>query len=161
MKVREIMTRPLHTCRLDTSLATASRRMKETGVGMLTVLDTHGKPAGILTDRDLALAIGQSHRNASYIWAHEAMTEHVHTCSPEDNLHTALERMSEARVRRLPVITADGDLQGLLSIDDIILWGVKPGGVTQKELTRALAAICSAHGPLFEEVVVDEVTVDM
>jgi CBS domain-containing protein len=45
-----------------------------------------------------------------------------YTCAPEESVRAALERMSEARVRRLPVMTVDGDLQGLLSIDDIILW---------------------------------------
>jgi hypothetical protein len=68
--------------------------------------------------------------------------------------------MRDARVRRLPVVTLDGELQGLLSIDDIILWGIVPGGVTQQELTRALTAICSAHEPIFEKPVVDEVDID-
>ena len=105
MKVHEVMTTPPQTCRLDTSLAIVSRRMKEKGCGTLIVLDQHGKPAGMLTDRDLALAIGESNRNASHIAAHEAMTGYVYTCSPDESLHTALERMSEARVRRLPVVT--------------------------------------------------------
>ena len=68
------MTTPPQTCLLDTSLAIVSRRMKETGCGTLIVLDHRGKPAGMLTDRDLALAIGESKRNASHIAAHEAMT---------------------------------------------------------------------------------------
>jgi CBS domain-containing protein len=151
MKVRDIMTQPLHTCRLETSLGDVSRRMKETGCGTLTVLDHRGRPVGILTDRDLALAIGQSDRGPAHIQAREVMTRHVYTCAPEESLRAALERMSEARVRRLPVTTVDGDLQGLLSIDDIILWGIQPGGVTRKALTRALRAICAAHAPLFAD----------
>ena len=161
MKVHEIMTRPPQTCLLDTSLAIVSRRMKDKGCGTLIVLNQHGKPAGMLTDRDLALAIGESTRNASHIAAHEAMTGYVFTCSPDESLHTALERMMDVRVRRLPVVTADGDLQGLLSIDDIVLWGVKSGAVTRKELARALEAICAAQEPLIEEPVVDEATIDM
>ena len=161
MKVHEVMTTPPQTCRLDTSLAIVSRRMKEKGCGTLIVLDQHGKPAGMLTDRDLALAIGESNRNASHIAAHEAMTEYVYTCSPDESLHTALERMSEARVRRLPVVTADGDLQGLLSLDDIALWAVKSGGVKRKELARAFAAICAAQEPLLEIPSVDGVTADV
>ena len=161
MKVCEIMTRPPQTCLLDTSLAIVSRRMKETGCGTLIVLDQRGKPAGMLTDRDVALAIGESKRNASHIAAHEAMTGYVYTCSPDESLHTALERMSEARVRRLPVVTSDGDLQGLLSIDDVVLWGVKSGGATRKELARALAAICAAQEPFLEIPPIDDVTADV
>ena len=69
--------------------------------------------------------------------------------------------MSEARVRRLPVVATDGDLQGILSIDDVVLWGVKSGGATRKELARALAAICGARDPFLEIPSVDDVTADM
>jgi CBS-domain-containing membrane protein len=94
--------------------------------------------------------IGQTNRDPSHILAHEAMTGHVHTCSPDGDLPDALERMTEAKVRRLPVVTSYGDLQGILSIDYIILWGVQHGGVTRKDLVRALRAICAAHAPLFD-----------
>jgi CBS domain-containing protein len=150
MKVRDIMTQPPCTCRLDTSLGIASRRMKDMGCGTLAVLDQRGRVAGILTDRDLAIAIGQTNRDSSHISAQEAMTGHVYTCSPDDDLPGALQRMTEAKVRRLPVVTSDGDLQGILSIDDIILWGVQHGGVTRKDLVQALRAICAAHAPVFD-----------
>jgi CBS domain-containing protein len=153
MKVHSIMTAPAYTCKLDTPLTVASQRMDQTGYGMLIVLDKRGKPAGILTDRDLALAIGRSDGNPSHLRADQAMTSHVHTCSPDDSVHAALELMRDARVRRLPVITANGDLRGLLSIDDIVLWAVDNGGVTKGDLTRALRAICAAHAPLDKEPV--------
>jgi CBS domain-containing protein len=150
MKVRDIMTQPPSTCRLETSLGVASRRMSEKGCGTLAVVDHRGRLAGILTDRDLAIAIGKTNRNPSHVSAHEAMTRHVHTCSPDENLPAALERMTEARVRRLPVVASDGDLKGILSIDDIILWGAQHGGVARKELVRALRAICARYEPLLE-----------
>jgi signal-transduction protein with cAMP-binding, CBS, and nucleotidyltransferase domain len=115
---------------------------------MLIVLDKRGKPDGVLTDRDLALAIGRSDANPSHMRADQAMTSHVHTCSPNDTVQAALKVMREARIRRLPVVTADGHVGGLLSIDDVILWAVKAGGVTKGELTRALCAICGAHTTL-------------
>jgi CBS-domain-containing membrane protein len=96
------------------------------------------------------MAIGTTNRNPSHILAHEAMTRDVYNCSPDLDLPAALERMTEARVRRLAVVVADGDLQGVLSIDDIILWGAQHGGVTRKELLRALRAICARHEPLLQ-----------
>jgi CBS-domain-containing membrane protein len=78
------------------------------------------------------------------------MTGHVYTSSPDQDLPAALALMTEARVRRLPVVTSDGDLKGILSIDDIILWGAQHGGVTRKELVRALRAICARHEPLLQ-----------
>ena len=150
MKVHNIMTTPAYTCKTDTTLAVASRRMAEKDCGMLIVLDRHGKPAGILTDRDIAMAIGTSDRDPSQLRADQAMTSRVYTCSPNDSLHAVLQLMSEAKIRRLPVVTADGDLRGVVSIDDVILWGVKTDGVTQGQLTRSLRAICGVHVP-FEE----------
>jgi CBS domain-containing protein len=147
MKVRDIMTKPPQTCRLETPLGLASRRMKETDCGTLAVLDHHGRLAGILTDRDLAVAMGKTNRNPSHITAEEAMTGQVHTCAPDENVRAALERMTDFRVRRLPVVESNGDLQGMLSVDDIIMWGVEQGGVSSKDLVRALRAICSEHVP--------------
>jgi CBS domain-containing protein len=155
MKVHNIMSQPPWTCRLETSLGLASKRMAETACGTLLVLDHHGRVAGILTDRDLALAIGKSDRNPFHMTVDEAMTRDVHTCSPNEDLSAVLERMAIAKVRRLPVVTADGDLKGIVSIDDIILWGVQHGGVTRKELVRALRAICSVHETARETEFVD------
>jgi CBS domain-containing protein len=143
MRVQDIMTQPPESCHLETTLAFASRRMRETGCGTLAVLDASGRLAGILTDRDLALAIGDTRREASRVAVDKAMTHHVHTCRPEDDLHAALERMASAKVRRLPVVENDGDLKGLLSIDDIILWGLQDGGVGMHKLINALREIVS------------------
>jgi CBS domain-containing protein len=141
MKVRDIMTQPPSTCRLETSLGIASRLLKETGCRALVVLGKSGSVVGILTDRDLAIAIETTKRNPSHVSAHEAMTRDVYTCSPDEHLSRALTRMAEAKVRQLAVVASNGDLQGMLSIDDIMLWAVQHGDVTRKSLVRALRAI--------------------
>ena len=147
MKVLDIMTKPPQTCRLETPLGIASRRMHEADCGTLAVLDHHGRVSGILTDRDLAMALGKTTQNAAHVTAEEAMTRHVHTCAPDETVKAALQRMTDFRVRRLPVLAPDGDLRGMLSVDDIIMWGVEKGGVTRKDLVRALRGICSEHVP--------------
>src|SRR5918994_331953 len=75
MTVQEIMTQPVYTCTVDTTLASASRRLRETGCGALVVLWL-GRLAGILTDRDLALAIGTigTIREAAPVRVGEMMT---------------------------------------------------------------------------------------
>lgn len=143
MRVRDIMTQPIQTCRIETDLGTASRRMREMGCGALGVLDPEGRLAGMITDRDLALAIGDRRRNASHIAVHDAMTRRVHTCEPDETVHRALERMAVKKVRRLPVVDAEGGVHGMLSIDDIILWSVHSGGIGAGELAAALRAICA------------------
>ena len=147
MKVRDIMTQPPSTCKPETSLGLASRRMAETASGTLVVLDHRDRVVGMLTDRDVAIAIGKTNRNPSHIPARAAMTGNVHTCSPDESLPAVLERMADAKVRRLPVVTSEGDLHGILSIDDLILWGVQHDGVTREGLVWGLRAICRAHEP--------------
>jgi CBS domain-containing protein len=119
--------------------------MKDLDCGMLAVLDGRGRLAGVLTDRTLALACGAHGVDASRTTAGEVMTRHVHTCGPDDDLHVALERMAAAHVRRLPVVDAQGDLRGAISIDDVILWGIGHQGVSLHQLVDALRRICALH----------------
>lgn len=142
MKVHDIMSAPSQACRVASDLATASRRMKQTATGMLVVLDAHGRIAGVVTDRDLALAIGSSPRDVRTRQVGEVMSCPVRTCHEEDDVHEALVTMTTGRVRRLPVLSADGDLKGVLSVDDIILWAVQRSGVSMTELVGALRRIC-------------------
>ena len=60
----------------------------------------------------------------------------------------AVARMARAKVRRLPVVAPDGDVKGLISIDDVLLWGLGTGGVTPRHVLAALRAICAAHRPV-------------
>ena len=163
MNARDVMTRPAYTCRLDTTLDEASRFMEENACGTLIVLDGAGRLAGILTDRDLALTIGRTESRPSDVSVVGAMTRNVHTCSPNDDLSVALERMSDAKVRRLPVVDAGGNVQGMLSIDDIVLWGLGHYGVKKKLLVNALRSICASQNPMFETEAVEvcPVTVDL
>jgi CBS domain-containing protein len=142
MKVRDIMSAPPQICRAETDLATASRHMKQTATGMLVAFDGQGRIAGVITDRDLALAIGASRRDARDRRVGEVMTRQVRSCHEQDTVDEALATMARAHVRRLPVLSTDGDLKGVLSVDDIILWAVQGGGVTPTELVSALRRIC-------------------
>jgi len=121
MKVREIMTEPLLTCTPDTSLAVAARRMAEANYGTLPVVDVHGRLVGIITDRDICLAVARTNRNALNVAVHEVMTSKVFSTLVDDDVHAALMTMKDARVRRLPVHDESGRLQGMLSIEDLVV----------------------------------------
>jgi len=143
MQVHKIMTEPPQTCPRGMHLADASRRMRASGCGSLIVLGPDGRIAGIVTDRDLALALGEV-PDAGHITLDRVMSRHVHTCRPDDDLAMALERMAAHRVRRLPVVDDAGDVKGLVSIDDIVLWGLESSGVSTHGLVVALRALCAA-----------------
>lgn len=144
MKVGEIMTRKVVSCQKDADIGTAARLMLEGRFGTLPVIDAHGGVAGIITDRDIAMAAATRQRNASHIAVHEAMSPKVRSCFAEDAVGAALKQMEEARVRRLPVMDAALHLTGILSIDDIVLRALdQTNGVSSAEFVKALRRICS------------------
>jgi signal-transduction protein with cAMP-binding, CBS, and nucleotidyltransferase domain len=143
MTVHDIMSSPPRTCRVDTNLATASTRMKQTATGMLVVLNNRGAIAGVITDRDLAMAVGTTIQgDVREHHVGEFMTRRVHSCRDSDAIDRALRTMTAAHIRRLPVLGEGGDLVGVLSIDDIILWAVNRRGVSATALAGALRGVC-------------------
>jgi CBS domain-containing protein len=144
MKVRDIMTHEVVSCRKDMDIGAAARLMLKGRFGTLPVIDTHAKLAGIITDRDIAMAAATRQRNAAHIPVHEAMSPHVRSCFADDEVAAALKQMEEARVRRLPVLDATGHLAGIVSMDDIVLRALdQPGGVSSAALVNAITRICS------------------
>jgi CBS domain-containing protein len=139
MKVRDIMTTTVVSCRKDTDVATAAKLMLEGRLGILPVVDEHGRVAGIITDRDIAMAVGSRQRNAAHIAVYEAMSGHVRACFADDDIGAALKVMAERRVRRLPVLDHDGHLAGILSIDDVAVRGLDgAGGVPATSFIEAM-----------------------
>ena len=149
MQVKNLMTQPPQTCPVTMRLAAVSRRMRETGCGTVVALN-QGRLVGIVTDRDLALAVGCTDDPAR-VQLETVMTRRVHTASPDDDLRVALENMARHKVRRLPVVSQDGEVLGLISIDDIILWGVQESGVTVHDAVAALRSICATYNAVVEE----------
>jgi CBS domain-containing protein len=145
MQVHEVMTEPPQTCPRTRHLADASRRMRDSGCGSLVVLGARGRVVGIVTDRDLALAVGE-HHDAGRLTVNRVMSQPVHMCRPDDDVTVALGRMASVRVRRLPVVDTDGDVKGLISIDDIVLWGLPSSGVSMPALMSALRSLCATSG---------------
>lgn len=141
MKVHEIMSEPVVTCTLETTLSAAARLMRDADYGTLPVIDPQGRVAGIITDRDVCLAVAGSARNPSHIAAHEVMTRKLVTAQTTDTIHTALATMKGARVRRLPVLDGFGRLKGILSIEDVVVRGLETGGVGTDEIVMALRAM--------------------
>lgn len=141
MKVRDIMTEPVLTCTSQTSLAVAARLMREADYGTLPVVDAAGRLVGIITDRDVCLALADTGRKALNIAVREAMTSEVFSALLDDDVRGALAMMKRHRVRRLPVRDPFGRLKGMLSIEDLVLRGLENGGIGTGEIVDALRAM--------------------
>jgi CBS-domain-containing membrane protein len=112
--------------------------MQEADYGTLPVVDSGGRLVGIITDRDICLAVAGSNRNAINITVHEAMTHKVFSARLDDDVHSALATMKTSRVRRLPVCDDSGHLEGIVSIEDLVLRGLEGNGINPVELVAAL-----------------------
>lgn len=128
MKVRDIMMSAPKFCRPDTNLAAAVEIMWKSDCGFLPVVDFHNRVVGVLTDRDVCIALGTRNQRASDVLVRDVMIDRVYGCAVEDDIHTALQTMEKHQVRRLPVVNPDGKLVGVLSIGDLTLHAEKREG---------------------------------
>ncbi len=88
--------------------------------GAVPVVDVDNKILGIVTDRDICIAVASRDRKASEIRAGELCGGQVLTCSPGDDVKKAMRLMRRKQVRRLPVADEEGRLAGMITLADII-----------------------------------------
>lgn len=84
------------------------------------MVEDGGRVMGMVTDRDLFIAVGTRDRKAADITIGEVIHGEVAARRPADNLDVALKTMADKKAHRLPVVDDGGKLQGILSIDDIV-----------------------------------------
>jgi CBS domain-containing protein len=103
------------------SLRVASLLMRNAHVGTLVAIDEAGRPAGILTDRDIVVAvIAVPGARPEGIRACDVMQTGVVTIREDRGVLEALEKMEAQGVRRLVVVDAHGRLAGIVSSDDVL-----------------------------------------
>lgn len=142
MRVQDLMTQDVVSCSPETNLAVAAELMWNADCGVLPVI-ADGKLRGILTDRDITIALGTRNRPASDIPVQEVAATGVEKCLPNVDVHAAMTQMRMARVHRLPVVNSEGEVQGILSINDIVLASDrKDGSLDSKEVLKTIKALC-------------------
>lgn len=121
MKVKEIMTPNAKACTPTDTLAAAARFMWDNNCGILPVVKDGGKVVGLITDRDICMAAAINNRKLSNIAVEDVISGKVYSASPDDDVRKALETMQDRKIRRLPVVAGDGTLDGMLSLNDVVL----------------------------------------
>lgn len=120
MKVEDVMTRDVEFCTPETNLAAAAMQMWDRDCGVLPVVDDQRKVIGMITDRDICIKAATNHQDIATIKVEELRSGPIHTCKPEADIREALETLQRAFVRRLPVVNDEGQLEGILSVSDIL-----------------------------------------
>jgi CBS domain-containing protein len=95
--------------------------MRALHVGDVVVADTQRRPIGILTDRDIVVsAVAQSPDRLSALLVSDVMTGNLVLARETDSIESSIKAMKTHGVRRLPVVDADGELVGILTVDDLV-----------------------------------------
>jgi CBS domain-containing protein len=121
VKVSSIMMRTPAACNARTNLGAAVEILWHRNCGMLPVTNDEGKVTGVVTDRDLCIALGTRNHLPGEVTLGEVVTGKMFWCKPDDDVHAALNTMAREKVRRLPVINGEGKLVGILSMDDVVV----------------------------------------
>ena len=117
MKVSEVMTRDVQTIRPDQTAQEAASFMLSADAGSIPVTDGE-RLIGMITDRDIAVrGIAKGHGPDTQV--RELMSDDIICVREDDNVDDAAEKMSDAQVRRLPVIDDQERLCGIVSLGDL------------------------------------------
>jgi CBS domain-containing protein len=151
MKVQDVMTESVRACSPDESLAEAAAIMWRNDCGILPVL-AEGKVVGMISDRDIAIAVGTRDQLAGDIPVKSVMSKEVFSATPDEDIHAALKTMRKEKVRRLAVVNSNGLIEGIISMNDIALHAEKFDGHKTTELSyedamNTLKAICEHRHP--------------
>ena len=150
MKVREVMVKETAFCGLDTTLAGAVETMQKINCGFLPVVGEGGNVVGVITDRDICVTLGKLDQRPSEVRVRDVMLPKdrtfpaLYVCTPDDAVHCVLKTMRAHKIRRLPVIDREGALQGVVSIDDLVLHACEHGGledISSKEVVETYKGI--------------------
>lgn len=147
MKIKDLMTNNLNVCEAQTSLSSAAMMMWDGDCGILPVVDEREKVIGVITDRDLAIAMATKNQLPADVRVGEISDKgQIVTCAPDDDVKKALDLMREKQIRRLPVVNEDGRLQGIISINDLIRHcQANSPELSDQAVLDTLKAICSEH----------------
>ena len=118
MKVSQIMQKELFTILPTTTIHDAAIKMREQRIGSIIVMEEGGKLKGMVTDRDIALAVAADNKDPNKEFASEVMTEDPVWIKSDDDVDAALRIMNSRHVRRLPVCDNDR-VVGFLSTADV------------------------------------------
>ena len=123
MTVRALCNHNVATIDRNTGVVDAAVRMREEHVGDLIVVEERAGrrvPIGILTDRDIVIAVVAKRVAANAVTVGDAMSAELLTVHQDNGVEHALREMRRCGVRRAPVVDGSGSLVGVLSIDDVI-----------------------------------------
>jgi CBS domain-containing protein len=120
MKAKDLMTPDPTTRSPSDDLKKVLEVMRKEDCGIVPITEGNGehRVVGVVTDRDIALALGERDERASAVRVSEVMTTDIVSCEPAADLREVSLKMQEAQVRRIMVVEG-GRLLGVISTADL------------------------------------------
>jgi CBS domain-containing protein len=123
MRVGDYCKHAVVTVAADVDVVGAASLMREEHVGFLVVVepgDGKRKPVGVLTDRDIVVLVTARGIDPRTLKVADVMSRKPLLATEADDLNEAVQGMRIAGVRRMPVVTRDGTLAGIIALDDVL-----------------------------------------
>jgi len=155
MKVKDVMKTDVGFCSAEDSLMKCGEMMRRMDCGAVPILDEERRVVGMLTDRDLCLAVVARNRKASDVRTGDLIKGAAVVCAADDKIESVLKNLRRNRIKRLPVIGAGGELVGIVSVSDILL-GVRKDKNLKKKIYATLKAVAKPRPIVLREVLVNE-----
>ncbi len=118
-KILQIKGKNVVTTTPEKTLQALVPVFKSKRLGAIVVTDRKGKVVGMLSERDVVLALANHGESALTMNVAELMARPVTTCGPDDDIKNVMAIMTHRRARHLPVVE-HGRLSGIVSIGDVV-----------------------------------------
>ena len=151
MRVKDVMKTDVGFCSAEDNLKKAAEIMRFRDCGVVPIVDAENLVVGMLTDRDVCLAVAARNRKASDVKTKELINGKAIVCSPDDKLEDALKKMRKFQVKRLAVSGKNGELIGILSVSDVLL-AVRKNKDLKKKIYSTLKAISRPRAIVLREI---------
>lgn len=125
MNVGSICKHQVITVNPTTELVSAAELMRQQHVGFIVVVEprpeaSYGRPVGVLTDRDIVISVIAQGADPKLLTVADVMKQFPALVEETDSVEQALHTMRRMGVRRVPVVSANGLLTGILALDDVL-----------------------------------------
>jgi len=146
MAIRDLGLRTAQTIEPSATARAAAHRMEKDGIGCLVVVEGK-RPVGMVTDRDLVLHVLVEKRDARLVQVGEIAKRSPVTVPATATLAEVTRVMRKHGVRRLPVVDEQGELVGLVALDDLLRRVATESGDLAETLRRQLSGESGAEAP--------------
>lgn len=120
MAIIELARTDVVTVPPDAGAGSIAELMDEESVGSVVVVEDD-RPVGLVTDRDLALAVVSRGGDPTSLTASDVMSAEPFTVTEDESIYEVLSQASDVGVRRVPVVSGDGTLAGIVTFDDFLV----------------------------------------